>query len=327
MGDLDRVRGYYQKDFINYLAVERNLAPRTLREYADDMKRFFAYFGPHLEADLTLQAIDERSIRDFLTHLKVERKFTAKSLNRKIACLKNYFKFLEHERVVERSPVANLKSLRLPKHLPKVLSKEEVVQVLELRPKVDVGSGRQRRGRKTSPQSTAFATARDNSILELFYATGMRISELVGLDLADINFSDATLKVTGKGNKQRLVLMNEAAAESLRTWLACRPNAATRAVFLNQRGKRISARAVEYMFAARLRAAGIIRPASPHTLRHSFATHMLEGGSDLMTIKELLGHENLSTTQIYTNISMQHMKQVYREAHPRGRAYRPSRNK
>lgn len=317
MSELDRARGYYQKDYINYLAVERNLAPRTLREYADDLKRFFEYFKQHLEAGLTLQTMDDRSIRDFLTYLKVDRKFTARAINRKIAALKNYFRYLVHEGVIAKSPLSEMKSLKLPKHLPKVLSEEEVVQVLEQKPTLDVGVSKPRRGRKVSEQALHYARTRDDAILELFYATGMRISEVVGLDLADVDFGEKTLKVTGKGNKQRMVLMNETAAEALRAWLACRPTGQTHAVFLNQRGQRISVRAIEYMFARRLRAAGIVRPASPHTLRHSFATHMLEGGSDLMTIKELLGHENLSTTQIYTNISMQHMKQVYRDAHPR----------
>lgn len=316
MSDLDRARGYYRKDFINYLAVERNLATRTLREYGDDLTRFFEYFGPHLDADLTLQAIDERSIRDFLTWLKVDRKFTARAINRKIASLKNYFKYLVREGVVSRSPVADLKSLKLPKHLPKVLSQDEVVRMLERRPTIDVDTEK-RRGRPLSKEARSFAATRDNAILELFYATGMRISELVGLDLTDFDLDERTIRVTGKGDKQRLVLMNETAAQALRSYLVCRPVASTRAVFLNQRGGRLSARAIEYMFADRLKAAGIRREASPHTLRHSFATHMLEGGSDLMTIKELLGHENLSTTQIYTNISLNHVKQVYRDSHPR----------
>lgn len=317
MTNLHRARGYYQKDFINFLAVERNLAARTLREYADDVRCFFEFFKPHLDADLTLPDIDERSVRDFLTWLKIERKFTARAINRKIASLRNYFKFLVREGVVTRSPLADLKSLKLPKHLPKVLGQDDVVRLLERKPDVDIDAGKKRRGRPLSEARLAFAEARDNAILELLYATGMRISELVGLDITDVDFQERALRVTGKGNKQRLVLMNESAAAALQAYLVCRPQSPTRAIFLNQRGGRLTARAVEYMFADRMRAAGVRHEASPHTLRHSFATHMLEGGSDLMTIKELLGHENLSTTQIYTNISLNHVKQVYRDAHPR----------
>ena len=393
MSSLDRARGYYQKDFITYLAVERNLAPRTLQEYASDLRHFFAFFEPHFNDGLTLQTLDERSVREFLTWLRIDRNFTAPALNRKIACLKNYFRFLEHEGVVERSPVVDLKSLKLPHHLPKVLTQEETARLLDgpparagLATEAETGArsgagavpgasspgadpsaasspgadpsaasspgadpsaasssgadasaasssgadasaasdeadgpmaATRGRRRGVNPQALTVAGARDRAILELFYATGMRISELVGLNLMDINFNEKTLKVTGKGNKQRIVIMNESAAEALREWLVHRPHTVDRAVFLNLRGRRISARAIEYMFAKRMIAAGINREATPHTLRHSFATHLLEGGADLMTIKELLGHESLATTQIYTNISLTHMKSVYRDAHPR----------
>lgn len=311
--ELERARNYFQKDFLNYLAVERNLSPRTLREYRDDLHMFFEYFAPYLAEGLTLGAMDERSIRDFLTWLKVDRNYTARALNRKIACLKNYFKFIEKEGFIVKSPVADVRSVKLPKHLPKVLTQDEVVRFLD----VPEGGDAPRRGRKGTPQARMFADTRDRAMLELFYATGMRISELVGLDLADIDLHDNVIRVTGKGDKQRLVLMNETAAEALKSYLACRPLVETRAVFLNRKGARITGRAIEYMFVDRLRRAGIHKEASPHTLRHSFATHMLEGGSDLMTIKELLGHESLSTTQIYSHVSMARMKDVYRNAHPR----------
>ncbi|MBM3465484.1 MAG: tyrosine recombinase XerC [Armatimonadetes bacterium] len=313
MSDLDRARKYYQKDFLGYLAVERNLAPRTLKEYGDDLRLFFEYFTPYLDDGLTLQTMDERTIRDFLTWLKVERRYSARALNRKLACLKNYFKYLEKEGVVPKSPVADVKTLKLPRHLPKVLSQDEVAQVLEPPPRPD----RPRRARKGSPQMQQFTEARDRAIMELFYATGMRVSEMVGLELADIDLREKVIRVTGKGNKQRMVLMNEAAAEALTTYLACRLKTDARAVFINRRGVRLSIRAVEYMFEDRLRQADIRKKASPHTMRHSFATHLLEGGSDLMTIKELLGHESLATTQIYSHVSMARMKEVYRSAHPR----------
>lgn len=314
MSDLARARGWFQKDFINYLAVERGLAPRTLQEYADDLRIFFAFFQPHLEADLTLEAMDERSLRDFLRHLKVERRYSAKALNRKIACLKNYFKFLEKEGFIERSPAQDLHSVKLPKHLPRVLSQDDVGKLLDPQPAEDAGP---RRSRKTDEAALTFAKARDQAILELFYATGMRISELVGLDLPDIDWTENLIRVTGKGDKQRLVIMNSSAAQALQAYLACRPMVPHRAVFLNQRGGRISARAVQYIFRECMQRAGVRKDASPHTLRHSFATHMLEGGSDLMTIKELLGHESLSTTQIYTNISLGRIRDVYRQSHPR----------
>ena len=316
MSDLARARGYYQKDYLGYLAVERNLATRTLKEYGDDLATFFEYFTPYLDQGLTLEAMDERSLREFLSYLKVQRGYTARALNRKIACLRGYFKFLEKEGYIPRSPAADLHSVKLPRLLPKVLSQGEVSDLLG--PEPSSGST-QRRGRVLAPDQQAFARARDLAILELFYATGIRISELVGLDLADIDFAEGVIKVTGKGSKQRLVLLSEPAAEALQAYLAVRPLAATSAVFLSQRKGRLTARAVEYMFDARMKQAGLTKKASPHTLRHSFATHMLEGGSDLMTIKELLGHESLSTTQIYSHVSMARMREVYHSTHPRQR--------
>ena len=158
---------------------------------------------------------------------------------------------------------------------------------------------------------------RDRAIIELFYATGMRIAELSGLNMEDLDFDTLTVKVTGKGNKQRMVIMNSSAANALINWLKARPSSPEKSVFLNRNRKRLSIRGIQLMFKKRLSASGVKSDGSPHTLRHSFATHLLEGGADLVSIKELLGHENLSTTQIYTNIAMSHIKKVYRESHPR----------
>lgn len=303
---LERARHYFRKDFINFLVVERNLSPRTVEEYEKDLKVFFDYFIPLLESGLTLGAIDERTVREFLTHLKIEKRYTANAVNRKIACLKSYFKFLEKEKHIERSPMTDIKSLRMPKHLPKVLSEQEVGALLQ----------------KASEHTDAkrnrdFTFRRDKAILELFYATGMRISELTGLDVDDIDLENRLARVTGKGNKQRMVILNVTASEALRDYLEVRRQRGVHALFLNRLNGRISNRAVEYMFAKTMEKCEISRKASPHTLRHSFATHMLDGGADLMTIKELLGHESLSTTQIYTNISMQRIKEVYEQSHPR----------
>ncbi len=151
----------------------------------------------------------------------------------------------------------------------------------------------------------------------MFYATGMRLAELVGLNLSDLDFEQMSLRVTGKGNKQRMVFMNQSAVKALRIYLACRPNTRTDALFLNRFRDRLSRRAVELMFEKLKNEAGLQKAASPHTLRHSFATHMLEGGSDLVTIQELMGHQSLSTTEIYTNLSRQKMREVYDASHPR----------
>lgn len=298
--DLIRKRGYYKADFLSYIAVERNLSPRTIKEYEADLNIFLDFFKPYFEQELTLENLEERSIRDFLAYLKMEHHYTAKSLNRKIAALRSYFKYLEDEKIIPRSPMGGIKSAKLEKHLPKVLSESEVRDLLEAPVVLNNNKG-----------------IRDKAVLEILYATGIRISELVGLNLESMDMENFTMRVRGKGSKDRLVLFNESAAKAIKAYLAVRPNTSSNALFLSRAQKRMSRRTIEHIFEEYLKRAGIHKSASPHTLRHSFATHMLEGGSDLMTIKELLGHENLSTTQIYTNISLQHIRETYRKSHPR----------
>lgn len=302
---MERARGYYLKDYLTYLTVERTLARRTLVEYERDLKTFLDYLEPFFQEDLTLAGIDGRTIREFLGYLRRDRDYSANALNRKIACLKGYFRFLEDEGHVTKNPMNKISSARDGRLLPKVLNEDEVGSFLaKAEEQVDVRSRRD-------------LSLRDLAIMELFYASGMRLAELVGLDLNDLDLDKKTLRVTGKGNKQRYVFINETAVKALQNYLASRPKGKENAVFLNRFGGRLSRRAVEITFQRILKEAGLDRHASPHTLRHSFATHMLEGGSDLVTIKELLGHESLQTTQIYTNISRKRMREVYEQSHPR----------
>lgn len=299
MSELEKARGYYKEDFINYIAVERNLSPRTVKEYQQDIELFLAYYEPFFEQELTLKTMDERTIREFLTYLKMKKGYTARAINRKIATLKGYFKFLENEGFIPRNPMVNIKSAKTGKQIPKVLSQSEVESILE------------------APTGTGILSKRDRAILELFYATGMRISELIGLNIESVDFERSMIKVRGKGNKERFVLMNNSAREALKAYLDERAKIDSPALFLNRTNVRLSKRTVQQLFARYLKKAGISKPASPHTLRHSFATHLLMGGADLMTIKELLGHENLSTTQVYTNISLEHIRDIYEKSHPR----------
>ncbi|MCE1248785.1 MAG: tyrosine recombinase XerC [Firmicutes bacterium] len=313
--NLARRRNYFQDDFINYLAIERNLSKRTIKEYRHDLEIFFEYFAPHLEQELTLETMDERTIREFLTFLRVDKNYTPKALNRKISTLKAYFRFLEDEEYMEKSPMNRIKTVKMGKHIPKVFTQSEVNTLLETPEKSAEAASKNLRKREY--KTPVNIPVRDKAILELFYATGMRIAELSGLNLEDINFESNMLKVTGKGNKQRMVLMNESAADSLRDYLAERPKTPHRAVFLNRNNERLSIRGIQILFKQYLDISGVPHHGSPHTMRHSFATHLLEGGADLVSIKELLGHENLSTTQIYTNIALQRIKQVYKDSHPR----------
>ncbi|MHB2019411.1 MAG: site-specific tyrosine recombinase/integron integrase [Candidatus Xenobia bacterium] len=312
MSDLAKARGWYVRDFIGWLAVERGLSPRTLREYEKDLAIFLGYFEPHFQSGLTLEGMDGRTIREFLTWLKTERQYSPQALNRKIACLKSYFRFLEREEHIPASPMRDVHSVKVGRRLPDVLTQQEVEKLL-----TEASGKPPARRNVTRPDEEKLLRVRDRAILEMFYATGVRISELVAVNVEDLDFHNLMLKVRGKGNKERVVLMNETCAASLQAWIAVRPTASDRALFLSRLKRRISRRAVEYLVERHLQNAEIHKPASPHTLRHSFGTHMVEGGADLMAVKELLGHENLSTTQIYVNVAMQHIREVYRRTHPR----------
>lgn len=313
-GNIEKIRGYYIKDFINYLVVERNLAKRTVQEYERDIGIFFEFFRDYLDKGMSLADFDERTVREFMTHLRIEKGYTPRAMNRKLAAVRSYFRFIESEGFVEKSPVSSMKSNKLDKRLPKVLTQEDVMRIIDAAERTCAEKSPEEYDEKNYK---SFVYIRDCAIIELFYASGMRISELVGLDISDIDFKNKTVRVTGKGNKQRIVIINDHAVDALNNYLAMRPDEQTMALFLNRNRTRISARAVEIMFAKNKNRSGVIKPASPHTMRHSFATHLLQGGSDVVTIKELLGHENLATTQIYTNISMDHIKETYENAHPR----------
>ncbi len=314
MSSLERSRDFYQKDFATYLSVERNLATRTVEEYAQDLIIFFHSKTINIEKnqDFSLSNIDERTLREYLAELKQIRRYTPRAINRKIACLKAYFSFLEKDGFLKHSPAARLKSVKDHRPLPKVLSIDDMNLLFDALPEVEIPA-------KIDQEWMAknFRTIRDRAIVELFYASGIRVSEMVGLDLEDIDFKQKTAKVLGEGQKERLVLFNEAASTAVERYLRVRPGAAHSALFLSKQGKRISIRMIQVLLKRHLKRAGIKKSASPHTLRHSFATHLLEGGADLVTIKELLGHANLSTTQIYTNISVSHMRQTYQNSHPR----------
>ena len=309
--DLHRARGYYVQDYLLHLSVERSLGRRTVSEYESDLELFFQWLEPLFLDGLTLEGVDTRTVREFLAHLRHDRGYGSNGLNRKIACLKGYFAYLEAEKIQSNNPMTRVRSAKESRLLPKVLSPEEVELLLET-----VGD---RIGQTRNPQ----LALRDRAIFELFYATGIRLSELVGLNVDDFDFQRRTLRVIGKGRKERVVFFNQTAATALTEYLHATPRKEQGgALFLNRYGARISQRGVEKMFKNILEQSGLDKHASPHTLRHSFATHLLEGGSDLVTIKELLGHESLQTTQVYTNISRQRMQSVYNRSHPRDRSDR-----
>jgi integrase/recombinase XerC len=236
----------------------------------------------------------------------LERRFSRRSVARKLACVKSFFRYLHKKHVVESNPAAFLSSPRLDKRLPQFLDEDVVARLMD------------------QPDRESVEGLRDAAILETFYSTGIRLSELIHLGLADVDLRGSTVRVTGKGNKQRIVPIGRPARTVLRKYLSRRGElvgadcpAEQEVVFLTRRGKRMSPKAVNLLMNKYIGRVSEIQKKSPHVLRHTFATHLLNRGADLQAVKELLGHESLSTTQIYTHVGVDRLKKAYRLAHPR----------
>ncbi len=285
--------------FLRHLENERNASAHTLRAYAEDLQQFTDYLRRELGRESRPQEIDHLLIRGFLADLH-RRGLKKTSSARKLAAVRSLFRHLCREGRLTASPARQLLTPRREKRIPSVLDERQAALLLEL-----PGAG--------------FAAARGRAILELLYATGMRCAELVGLDVPELDLDSRLVRVLGKGRKERIVLFGSSAQRALGEWLALRAAAQPRseALFLNARGGRLSDRSVRALVARRVRQTALACRCSPHTLRHSFATHLLTRGADLRAIQELLGHASLSTTQRYTHVDTRHLLEVYRKAHPR----------
>ncbi|HOU35834.1 MAG TPA: tyrosine recombinase XerC [Candidatus Omnitrophota bacterium] len=278
--------------FVRYLEIEKNYSPHTILNYRLDLEEFQAFLG-----EQPVEKVDYLGVRRYLAVLK-EKNLRPRSINRKLSALRTFFRFLTREGFIRANPVASILSPKLDKHLPEFLTEEDTVRLIE------------------SSIPRTLAGLRDRAILETFYSTGMRISELVGLNADDVDIISGIVKVRGKGKKERIVPIGEHALSAIRKYLE-KKDPGCPALFLNPGRSRISDRGVRYMFHRYIRKAGIRQGVSPHTLRHSFATHLLNRGADLRTVQELLGHANLGTTQIYTHLTTERLKAVYAKAHPR----------
>jgi integrase/recombinase XerC len=285
--------------FLRHLERERNASPHTIRAYGEDLRQFGEYLEGALRREPRPEDADHVLIRGFLAELH-RRGLKKSSSARKLAGLRTFFRFLCREGRLERNPARALLSPRLEKRIPAPLEEAQVEALLDV-PGDDVASVRAR------------------AILELLYATGIRCAELVGLDVGEIDAEARMVRVLGKGRKERIVLFGARAQDALRAWLAARAGLRpkTDAVFLNQRGGRLSDRSVRALVSHRVRQVALTRRCSPHTLRHSFATHLLARGADLRAIQELLGHASLSTTQRYTHVDTRQLLAVYKKTHPR----------
>lgn len=287
--------------FQNYLTVERGASANTVAAYRSDLEQFTAFLGG-MNPPLPIESAGMLEIRSFVAKLlKTDAKSSA---GRKLAALKTFYRFLLREHLVDMNPAELVALPKKDKLLPGFLNVDEVFGLIE------------------QPDGGGFAPLRDRAILELFYASGLRVSELVGLDIKNIDINIGYVRVIGKGRKERVVPVNKMAIESLGRYLGVREGflqgrQATDAVFLNRFGRRITRRAVGMIVREYLLKSGILKHISPHSLRHTFATHLLDAGADLRFIQELLGHASISTTQVYTHTSMDRLMKVYDDAHPR----------
>jgi integrase/recombinase XerC len=296
----------YIERFITWLKDEKGYSPHTVSNYLRDLNQFAEQAGREIEVD----AIDTPIIRSYIYSLNIRNK--SSSVARKLSALRTFFRFLEHENIIPDNPMASISMPKQEQHIPVFLSVDEVFALLE------------------APGPGDSSAARDRAILELLYSTGMRVSELVSCNMSNLDFETEMVMVRGKGNRERLIPFGAQAVKSLRVYLTEREELLrTRlqqgkkfdqnSLFLNSRGTRLTARSVERMISNYGRKAGLDKPVTPHVLRHSFATHLLEMGADMRSVQELLGHASLSTTQKYTHLDMVHLMRVYDKAHPKAR--------
>ncbi len=297
------------KRYIQYLQYERNASPHTIRNYRSDLRQFRDYLKHgHPEAPLDVRRIDALRIRGFLAFL-FEREKKRTSIARKLAAVRAFFKFLTREKVLAQDAASTVSTPKLARTLPRIMTEEEINNLLDQMAQTAQGG---------DP-----ALLRDRAILELLYASGLRVSELVGLDLRSVNFGDGMLLVRGKGRKERIVPFGSKAKQALTAYLPVREKilrerkTAIPALILNARGERLTTRSVDRLVKKYVRTFGPNVKVSPHSLRHAFASHLLTEGADLRAIQEMLGHKSLATTQKYTQVSIKQLMDVYDKTHPK----------
>lgn len=282
--------------FLNYLKAERDASPHTLRNYTKDLEVLRQALGetPWEKADLL-------ALRQFVAQQR-EGGLSKVTIARRVATIRSFFRFLHREGYVPANPALGLVRPKQDRHLPSFLSVEETTRLME------------------APRGDSFAARRDRAILETLYSTGLRVSELVNLRVRDVDLIGGTLRTVGKGRKERMVPMGSYSIQAIRAYLkALTPdeNEPDRPLFRNQRRGRLTDRSVRRILNRYLLQVSVDRKISPHSLRHSFATHLLDRGADLRSVQELLGHSSLTTTQIYTHVTTERLKKVYESAHPR----------
>ncbi len=281
--------------YLAHIEHDKNFSEQTLRAYRNDLDQYLSFIRN--ENCSELGSVNRLLLRKFLAFLK-NQNYSRTTVARKLVAIRSLYKFLCREGILECNPVENIRTPKLDRNLPAFMSVNETEALLNI------------------PDAHTVPGMRDRAIMETLYSTGMRVSELAGLDITDVDFLNEVVKVKGKGKKERLIPIGNHALNAIRLYMEKR-GSENKALFLNKRGGRLTDRSVARMLEKYVKKGGLNHKISPHTFRHSFATHLLDHGADLRSVQELLGHANLSTTQIYTHITTERLKQVYDKAHPR----------
>jgi integrase/recombinase XerC len=292
--------------FLRFLQFERNASDKTIRAYGDDFHSLDAYFADRVGSAPELRQISVEHLRGYVTYLH-DCQYARTTMARRLASLRSFFRFCRREGLCELNPAQALRTPRVGRRLPHFLTTDQVVRLLE------------------APPANTPLGLRDRSLLETTYSAGLRVAELVGLNVNDWDRQANILRVLGKGRKERIAPVGRHAARALEQWLEVRvvspraPEREQQALFVNRFGRRLTTRSVGRLLEKYLQQAGLDQVTTPHTLRHSFATHLLDGGADLRSVQELLGHKSLTTTQIYTHVSTRRLRETYVDAHPHAR--------
>jgi integrase/recombinase XerD len=294
----------FLKEYLTYIKFQKNVSENTLASYGNDLSKFIDYAESNRISDLS--EIDHLLINKYL-NAKKEEGVSSSTTARYISSLRGFFNYLFGEQYIRENPIDKVSSAKIARKLPEVLSVSEIERMLD------------------APETAGKLGLRDKAILELYYSSGLRVSEGINLRLTDLLFDDEIIRVLGKGSKQRLIPVGSSAVKWVTEYIInSRPFLENKIrsksiLFLNSRGSKLSRMSVWKIFSKYAEAAGIEKDVHPHTFRHSFATHLLEGGADLRAVQEMLGHADISTTQIYTHIDRDYVKQIHRDFHPRGK--------
>ena len=283
----------YIDKFIRYLEIEKAVSSHTLRAYRKDLEIFFDY------AKIEPEGIDMIDVRGFVAE-QIKGGMNKTTVGRRLSCIRSFFKFLHREGYIKSNPAKLVSNPKVSKLLPRFLSVDEVFSLVE------------------KPEGIGFIPVRDKAILELLYSSGLRVSELSGLNIEDLNIKESLIKIRGKGKKERIVPVGSKAIDALKSYMIERMllKSKDKALFLNRMGTRLTDRGVRRIVVKYARDLAMYGQISPHTIRHTFASHLIQGGADLRVIQELLGHSSLSTTQKYTHLDITHLMDIYDKAHP-----------